>query len=97
MAQKLTINQRPAARPARKSAIATEPNRTPKVIAMVIAAVAALVFSLTQVARISPGRGDVSGIVQEMHKERPAAASTLPTRMDPTRGAKMWMKKGAKG
>jgi hypothetical protein len=97
MAQKVVINQRPATKQARKSAGASGPNQLPKVIAMLVAAVAALAFSLTQVARISPKRGDVSGIVQEMRKDHPAAGLSLPSRSDATRGAKLWMKKGEKG
>jgi hypothetical protein len=97
MAQKLTLHQRPAVKPARNPAKAAGPNRLPAVIAVVVAAVAVLALSLTQVARVSPRRSDVSGIVQEMRKERPAGTSDLPSRTDPTRGAKMWMKKGAKG
>jgi hypothetical protein len=97
MAQKLTLNQRPATKQGRKQAAPTNPNRLPKVIALVAGAGALLALSLTQVARVSPSRADVNGIVKEIRKERPAANSNLPTRTDATRGAKMWVKKGAKG
>jgi hypothetical protein len=93
MAQKLSLNQRPVAK---KSAVGSDrPNRLPVAIAASFGAGAVLIFSFTQVARVSPKHGDVAGIVQQIRKERPADATALPSRVDPTRGTKLWNKKHA--
>lgn len=96
MAQKLSLTKPPVVKQSRKAS-PPKPNRLPAVAAMFVGAVAVLAFSLTQVARISPKRGDVSGIVREIRKEHLPGSSSLPNRVDPTRGTKLWAKKHANG
>ena len=97
MAQKLSINRPPAVERAGKTGKLATPNRMPAVVVMLTGALAVAVFSFTQVARVSPKRGEVSGIAAELRKEHSRGSSALPNRVDPTRGTRLWMKKDGRG
>ncbi len=69
--------------------------KAPVTIAFAAGAMGILALSITQVGRISPKRGDVQGIVQQLRKGNPAGSTALPAGVQPTRGTKMWGKKTA--
>ena len=97
MAHKLTINPAPGVKSPRSPKNQAKLSRLPLALAMMAAGFATLAFSFTQVARVSPKRGNVVGIVKDLQSDKPKGASPLPPGIDPTRGTKLWVKKGDRG
>jgi hypothetical protein len=97
MAEKLTINQKPVVKMPRNAGRQAKSSRLPLAITMAAAGCATLAFSFTQVGKVSPKRGDVEKMVKQIQSEKPKDAKPLPAGINPTRGTKLWAKKGGQG
>jgi len=70
-------------------------NKMPLAAGLAVGGIGVMLLSLVYVGRVSPKRGDVNSIAAQLRKDNPAGAHSLPSGVQPSRGAKLWAKKAA--